>query len=494
MKKAVVIGAGLGGLSAAITLASEGWDVTVAEKNSHPGGKMMPVKLGSFHFDFGPNTITMPQVFEEVFHKAGKKMQDYLEMVKLQKHTVNYFPDGNVFFLSSDKATMKQQLRNLDPKGYRNYDRFISEITRLYGLSEKHFFPRMFKSVLDYTSPSLSYAFMRVRPLETMDHFFRKYFGNEQVIQAFNRYATYIGSSPYQSPATFAMIAYLELVQGVFYIKGGNTKIAEAFYELAKEMGVQFMMNTKVQELQISNKRINTVLLENGQELTADEVILNADLLKSFPELVAESERPHFTDKKRNGYSPSISAFVILAGIEGKIDKLAHHSVFFSKNYRKEFDELFKNQNYSEDPTIYISNSSFSDPSQADAGSNLFILVNAPPLNQDGRLQISPQDYKSLIYEKLEQAGVSLSGKIMEEQLFTPLDIQDRFGAYRGALYGISANKKWDAFMRPGNFPADIQNLSFAGGSTHPGGGSPMVTISGMNVAEEIAKRESKRR
>ncbi|AZB42300.1 phytoene desaturase [Bacillus sp. FJAT-42376] len=489
MKKAVVVGAGLGGLSAAITLASKGWDVTVAEKNSHSGGKLMPVMLGSYQFDFGPNTITMPQVFEQVFRHARKKMEDFLEMVKLEQHTVNYFPDGTRFFLSSDKEAMKRQLKDLDPKGHKNYGRFLEEISRLYRLSEAHFFPRMFKSVMDYASPSLSYAFMRVRPLETMDHFFRKYFGNEQVIQAFNRYATYIGSSPYQSPATFAMIAYLELVQGVYYVKGGNTKIAESFYKIAQEMGVQFIMNTKVQELQVSNKRINTVLLENGQELTADEVILNADLLKAFPELVAESDRPHFTDKKRNGYAPSISAFVITAGAEGKFDQLGHHNVFFSNDYRSEFDELFKRQAYSSDPTIYISNSAYTDPSQAPDGSNLFILVNAPPLTEDGRLQVSPQSYKAIIYKKLEDHGLSLTGRIREERIFTPLDIQDTFGAYRGALYGISANKKWDAFMRPSNFPADIQNLSFAGGSTHPGGGSPMVTISGMNVAEEIARR-----
>ncbi|MGD7009119.1 phytoene desaturase family protein [Metabacillus sp. 84] len=490
MKKAVVAGAGLGGLASAITLASKGWDVTVIEKNSHPGGKLMPVALGSYRFDFGPNTITMPQVFERVFQYAGKRMSDYLEFIKLDQHTVNFFPDGTHFYFSSDADAMKKQLKNLDPKGYENYDRFLAEITRLYKLSETHFFPRMFKSVLDYASPSLSYAFMKVRPLETMDHFFRRYFGNEHVVQAFNRYATYIGSSPYQSPATFAMIAYLELVQGVFYVKGGNTRIAEAYFSLAKEMGVQFLMNTKVQELQVSNKRINTVLLANGHELTADEVVLNADLLKAYPELIAETDRPKFTDKKRNSYSPSISAFVITAGIEGKIEKLAHHSVFFSSDYRKEFEDLFSSQSYSEDPTIYISNSSFSDPAQAPDGSNLFILVNAPPLTEEGRLQISPQRYKTLIYETLEKRGISLTGRIKEERLFTPLDIQDTFGAYRGALYGISANKKWDAFMRPGNFPADIQNLSFAGGSTHPGGGSPMVTMSGMNVGEEIAGRK----
>lgn len=489
MKKAVIIGAGLGGLSAAITLRSAGFQVTVVEKNAHPGGKLMPVSMGDYHFDFGPNTITMPHVFERVFQKAGRRMSDYLEFVKLKQHTKNVFEDKREIIFSSDSSAMKAQLSELDQDAALKYETFLKEIERLYLLSEKHFFPKMFQGPLDYLSPSLGLAFSKVRPLENMDHFFRRYFSHPSILQAFNRYATYIGSSPYTAPATFAMIAYLELVQGVYYVKGGNVKIAEAFFEAASEMGVRFLMNTSAVKLQIENKKVTSLLLNNGEVLEADEVVMNADLLKAFPELTDEKDRPHFQDKKRDSYEPSISAFVILAGMDKKYDQLLHHNVFFSGNYQKEFTELFREESYSKEPTIYISNSSYTDPAQSPNGDNLFILVNAPALSKNEKLQIDPVHYKKIIYNRLESFGLDLREHLVCEKVVTPLDIKETFGAYRGALYGISANKKIDAFLRPGNFAKDIKNLSFAGGSTHPGGGSPMVTISGMNVAEALIKR-----
>ncbi|MCD7034914.1 phytoene desaturase [Metabacillus sp. GX 13764] len=489
MVKAAVIGAGLGGLSAAIMLRSAGFEVTVIEKNFHAGGKLMPVSLGDYHFDFGPNTITMPHVFSSVFEKAGVVMEDVLEFIKLPHHTKNFSPDGTELVFSHDSDYMKKQLKEQDPFGAENYDKFLKEIERLYRLSEAHFFPKMFKGPLDYLSPRLGAAFSQVRPLETMDHFFRRYFKSPNVLQALNRYATYIGSSPYVSPATFAMIAYLELVQGVYYVKGGNVKIAEALQRAASDMGVSFLMGSEVVSIQVKEKRAESLTLDSGEVIKADEFIMNADLLKAFPELVQEDDRPHFSDQKRDRYEPSISAFVILAGMNNISKKLHHHNVFFSSNYQREFHDLFKNGVYSTQPTIYISSSSYTDRQQSVNGDNLFILVNAPPLKKDGRLQVNPEEYKELIYDRLEAAGLPIREHLSVEKVITPQEIAAKFGAYRGALYGISANRKLDAFLRPGNFSRDIKNLSFAGGSTHPGGGSPMVTISGMNVAKALIKR-----
>ncbi|MDR0136394.1 phytoene desaturase family protein [Metabacillus idriensis] len=489
MKKAVIIGAGLGGLSAAITLASRGFKVDVFEKNSHAGGKLMPVDLGDYHFDFGPNTITMPQVFERVFSIAGEKMQDYIEMIKLDVHTRNVFENGAVFDFTSRAAAMKKQLETADPFAAEHYDSFLEEITRLYKLSETHFFPKMFESFTDYLSPSLGTALLKVRPLESMHHFFSRYFKNPDMIKAFDRYATYIGSSPYISPATFAMIAYLELLQGVFYVKGGNVKIAEAYLTLAEKLGVQFHFNSEVMKIDVENKRASCAMLSDGQRIAADEFVMNADLLEAFPNLVREQDRPNFTTAKRDRYQPSISAFVILAGLTIRNPQLLHHNVFFSEDYETEFRELFSDHQYSETPTIYISNSSYSDRTVSPHGDNLFILVNAPALTKEGTLVIHEEEYKERIYDLLEKKGVQIRGHLACERIITPLEISKTFGAYRGALYGISANRKIDAFLRPSNFAKDIKNLSFVGGSTHPGGGSPMVTLSGINVGEALAKR-----
>jgi phytoene desaturase len=491
MKKAVIIGAGLGGLSAAIKLASKGFKVDVFEKNSHIGGKLMPVKLGDYHFDFGPNTITMPQVFERVFTLAGEKMSDYLEMDQLDVHTRNVFKDNSFLDFSNQSALMKKQLQELDPFAAENYDSFLTEITRLYQLSEKYFFPKMFDSFLDYVSPTLGSALLRVRPNESMHHFFSRYFKNPEIVKALDRYATYIGSSPYLSPATFAMIAYLELVQGVFYVKGGNVKIAEAYKVVAEKLGVTFHLNSEITKINVENKQAKSVQLSDKRCYEADEVIMNADLLEAYPKLVQERDRPHFKTSKRDRYQPSISAFVILAGLNSRNEQLLHHTVFFSDDYEAEFQELFSKNHYSGSPTIYISNSSFSDRDISPQGDNLFILVNAPPLTEDGKLLIDEEVYKERIYDLLEKKGVRIREHLVCDRVISPLEISNPFGAFRGALYGISANKKIDAFLRPSNFSKDIKNLSFVGGSTHPGGGSPMVTLSGMNVGAAIAGRYS---
>ncbi|KMJ57854.1 phytoene desaturase [Bacillus sp. LL01] len=486
MKKIVVIGGGLGGLSAAITLATRGSNVTLLEMNSHLGGKLMPVQLGQASFDFGPNTITMPDVFREVISQTGENPETYIDFIKLDSHTRNISSEGTIFDFSADKEKMLEQLGNLDPIGARNYPAFLEEVTRLYKLGESQFFRRTFTSTKDYLSPSLGASFGKVRPLQSLHNFHRKYFTNPFVIQALDRYATYIGSSPYVTPATFGLIAYLELVDGVFYTKGGNTRIAEGFEKVARKLGVTILTNCKVTSIEVKNKKAVSVSTENGELYPADTVVMNADLLVAYPELVNELDRPHFSDKKAEGYEPSISAYVLLAEMNKRHSELLHHTVYFSGNYKEEFQSLFKNKEYASDPTIYLSNSSFTEREKSPNGDNLFILVNAPAIcrHHTG----ASDNHKELIYEILAQKGLSLKEHVLTERVIDPSDIQSRFGAFKGALYGVASNRKMDAFFRPRNKSTDIGNLFFVGGSTHPGGGSPMVTLSGLNIGKLIAE------
>ncbi len=481
-----IIGGGLGGLSAAITLANAGMRVSLFEKNSHFGGKLMPVELGSYRFDFGPNTITMPHIFRQVIEQTGRDPEQYFQLEKLAVHTRNHFADGSHIDFTADPEEMIRQLETLDLFAAKKYGAFLAEIERLYLSSEYYFFPLSFQSWRDYLSPSLASAMLKVRPLESMDHFFSRYFKHAGLRQAVGRYATYIGSSPYKAPATFAMIAHLELAQGVFYAKGGNTSIARGFAEVAAECGVDLHVETAVTRILAEGGKATGVELADGEQISADAVILNGDLLSAFPELVNEADRPSFRDAKRDRFEPSISAFVIMAGLDVRLAELKHHNVFFSADYPREFRELFTDKQYSGDPTIYISNSSHSDPSVSPLGDNLFILVNAPALTARGDLQIEPEQYKERIYDLLEHHGISLRDHVKEERIFTPAFIRDKFGSYRGALYGPSSNRPKDAFLRPANASRDIKNLFFVGGSVHPGGGSPMVTLSGLNVAQRL--------
>lgn len=492
MKNVIIIGGGLGGLAAAVTLAHAGFQVRLFEKNRHLGGKLMPVKLGSHSFDFGPNTITMPGVFNGIIEQTGERAEDYFELIPLESHTRNYFPDGTQLDFSSDAAQMAKEIEKFSLKDAANYPAFLKEVERLYGMSERYFFPATFQSWKDYLSPSLGLALLRARPTETLHHFFSRYFSDGRLIQALDRYATYIGSSPYKAPATFSMIAHLELNEGVFYTKGGNVRIAEAFAAVAEKNGAVLQTSAEVEKILIEKGKATGVQLAGGETFDADLVILNGDLLSAYPKLVEERFRPSFKDAKISRFEPSISAFVITAGLNIQLPDLKHHNVFFSGDYRQEFDELFSKQSYSQEPTVYISNSSYTDPDASPEGSNLFILVNAPALAPDGRLQIEPAQYKDRIYDFLEGYGVDIRSHLTEEQVFTPEFLKDSFNAYRGALYGPSSHRKADAFLRPANASADIENLFFIGGSTHPGGGSPIVTMGGQNLAKGLIKKYRK--
>ncbi|TWI57950.1 phytoene desaturase family protein [Halalkalibacter nanhaiisediminis] len=483
-KKVGIIGAGLGGLTSAILLANAGFDVHLYEKNTHLGGKMMRYQLGDTHFDFGPNTITMPYVFQQVIKQTRANPDDYFQIIKLDVHTRNVFSDGSTFDMSTNIDEMKSQLAQKDPQAAETFSVYLQEITRLYQLSEAHFFPKTFSNWKDYFSPKLASALRKVRPLESLDHFHRRFFKHEHHVQMLNRYATYIGSSPFMAPATFAMIAYLELIEGVYYVKGGNPTIAEGLTKRAIELGVKIHRGMEVKKLHVQKQSIKRIECENGEQKDVDLIVMNGDLLQVFPELVDERFRPSFRNAKISRFEPSTSAFVILASLNKHMKQLIHHQVYFSEAYKEEFEALFKEKQYAKDPTIYICNSSYTDPSVSPQGDNLFILVNAPALTPES--VIDEEAYKQLIYQKLAEKGLDIRPSIIAEKIIRPKDISKQFYAYRGSLYGPSSNKARDAFLRPTNQAKDLHNLYFVGGSTHPGGGSPMVTLSGINVANLI--------
>jgi len=487
MKKIIIIGAGLGGLSAGVQLQHAGYEVTIVEKNDHVGGKMMPVRLGDYSFDFGPNTITMPNVFRQVLKNVGESLDDYVELIRIEQHTKNEFHSGNTFMQSIHPDEIISQLKTLDPYGAKQYWSYLREVERLYKKAQKGFFHRTFSSWIDYLSPSLTKAFLSVRPLETMEHFHKRYFSSPDIQQVFNRYATYIGSSPYVSPATFSMIGHLEMNEGVFTVKGGNPKIAQTFAQVFEKLGGTIKLGEEVNEILIEKQEAKGIVLKNGHKLYSDRLIVNGDFITATKNLIPEDKRPTFPNKKLDLYEPSISAFVLLVGLKNFQPTIHHHHVFYPKDYKKEFDDIFVKHQLPIDPTIYICHSAYSDRSVS-KGSNLFILINAPAIKFEDSDDVTR--YKNKIYDRLESYGIPIRKELEEEKVFTPDSIAHLFHAYKGSLYGVSSHTKKDAFLRPRNTSQDIKNLYYVGGTTHPGGGSPMVTLSGLNVAKKIIDRD----
>jgi phytoene desaturase len=501
--KGIVIGGGIGGLVAAIQLASKGIDMTLIDRNPQLGGKLQDITLGDYRFDFGPSTITMPWIFEQVFADAGEPLDPELVFVPLEINSRNFFSDGSVIDLSQNPVIMEEQLKHVSPANRKGYARYLQEVTKLYAIAEQHFFSRSFAEWTDFLSPKLGQAMMRVHPFTSMDRFHRQYFDDPRLLAMMNRYATYVGSSPYETPATIAMIAYLELMKGVYYIQGGNYRLIEAFTRLANKKGVRILSDTAIERILVEQQQVTGVQVKH-EKIEADFVISNVDFYTTQLQLLNESERilPYSLGDLQKHVPLSSSGFLILAGVKNKFAQLEHHNLFFPSTYGQEFKEMFSSGTWPQQPAIYICNSSHHEPQRAKQGdgSNLYILMNVPA-DELSRTDTSSDEYghheskresnyQQRCLDRLEHDwGLhGLSGQLEVSANFNPAHIAQLSGAPGGALYGAASHGFKPTFFRPTLKDKKIRGLYYAGGSTHPGGGTPMVTISGLQVAKKIAK------
>lgn len=470
MKKIVVVGAGPGGLAAAMLLAAKGYDVSVFEKQPYVGGRNGRFELGPYRFDIGPTFLSMPHIIEELFTAARRNIHDYVKLVELDPMYELIFTDVKLA-MTMNRKQMKEQISTLFPGDEDGYERFMNENERkLQALAP------ILQSKMDrlyhYLRPTVLKALPQLTLSQSLYDILSRYFHDERLRLAFTFQAKYLGMSPWECPGAFSILSYMEHAYGIYHVIGGLNEISKAMARIVEEYGGSVHVNTGVRKLWLDGRTVKGVILENGEKVEADVVIMNADLLRAYRELVDPHARSH------ERAEPSISAFVMLVGTKQTRDDLAHHNVFFSANYKQEFDHIFAGR-YSEDPTIYVCAPPFTND-----GTSLFVLVNAPPLTKDGRMQVDEHAYKQLVYEKLRSYGLDIVPDV--EKVITPLHIAEQFGAYRGALYGIASNRRRDTFLRPSNACRRVKGLYFVGGTTHPGGGSPMVVISGQNVANHL--------
>ncbi len=479
----IVVGAGIGGLSCAIALAARGMQVAVLEKNRLPGGKLQPVSLGSFQFDFGPSTMTMPWVYERLFRMAGKPLDPQLEWVKLDVNSRNFFADGTVLDATADTERMKEQLASFPKEEREGFAAYLKEVARLYEIAENHFFPLTFSRLSDYASLPLASAFARVHPLTTMDRFHRRYFRDPRLLAMMNRYATYVGSSPYACPATLSMIAYLEFVRGVTYIRGGNYSLIRSLERLAKDLGVRLLYDCDVASIEVKDGSAAGVRLADRTLLRSKVVVSNLDYYTTQQRLLSGLR----------GTAPRLSSsgFLMLLGVTGRYDHLHHHNVFYPADYGSEFIDMFERKRWPPSPAIYVCNSSYTEPERAPGGANLYVLTNVPAMDSVRYAPDDLQRYRASIINLL-QSRCGLDGldiRVEVEQIYGPDHIASATGAYHGALYGAASNSFRATFFRPTAADRSVQGLYYAGGSVHPGGGTPMTAISGLNAAELIARR-----
>ncbi len=486
----IIIGAGLGGLTAAIRLAKKGFSVTILEKNETVGGKVNSVESNDYKFDTGASLLTMRHVLEELFEFAEKRIEDYLEIVSLEPICRYFWTDKTIFDASTDLQKTENEITKLEPQDTANFRRFLADARRKYEVSEKTFLAHSLNDLPKLLRPKYLKDLIAISSMRTLDAHVKSYFRSPKLQQLFNRFATYNGSSPYQTPATFALIPYVEFGLGAWYVKGGMYRIPKALEKLAEEFGVEIKTNCTVEKIVVENKKAVGVQLRNGETLRSDFVVTNADAIETYRTLIDEENRRSFPDKKLEKIEPSCSGFVLLLGVRKKFEILAHHNIFFSDDYKAEFDQIFQDLRPAQNPTIYVCATSRTDNTQSPENcENLFVLVNAPYTSEQTDWQKETKNYRNLIIKKLEGFGLTdLENSIEFEQTITPADFEKKYLANKGSIYGVSSNGIFSAFLRPPNRAKDIKSLYFVGGATHPGGGIPLVLLSGKFAADLILR------
>ncbi len=484
----IIIGGGIGGLSTAVHLAAAGKSVSLYEKNTAVGGKMSQIHADGYRFDTGPSVITMRHVFEELFATAGRDLHDYLTLLPVDPLTRYFFADDQqtVLDIRRDLSETLAQIEAIAPRDVEGYLAYLAYAARIH---------RITGPVFIYDQPPRPASFLRVPlpdwfkvdPFRTMDGAIRRFVHSPQMRQLLGRFATYVGASPYLAPATLNVIAHVELSGGVWYPQGGVYQIAAALEKLARKLGVNVYTNAGVDRVELDEHGRACGVWVNGVLQRGTAVVSNVDVTTTYKRLLPPI--PHVQKRLRQlqNEEPSCSGFILLWGIAAEHPQLAHHNIFFTRDYPAEFDAIFKQGKMPDDPTIYVAITSKTDPSHAPPGhENWFVLVNAPPTGPAWDWATQAESYRELILNKLAARGIPLRGKIEYEQIITPVDLATQNGAYRGALYGPSSNAMLAAFRRPHNRVQNIPGLYLVGGTTHPGGGVPMVTLSGKVVAEMV--------
>ncbi len=487
----------MGGLAAGIRLAVAGHQVEIFEKNEQIGGKLNVLEQDGFRWDTGPSLITMPFVYRDLFEMAGKRLEDYVNLIPVEPVCRYFYPDGTRFEASDSTGKLTAEIERLNPADVQAYFRFMAYSRHLYDLTADVFLFQGINSWRDWLKLKPQTTF-QLDPFRTVHQAVASYFKDPHLVQLFDRYATYNGSSPFEAPATLNIIPYVELGMGGWYIQGGLYELARAYTRLAQEVGVQVQAGADyaVTEIMVKNHRATGLRLASGSEISADLVVANTDVTYTYQNLLKPRQHlkstlssliPHPSSLS---LEPSCSGFVLFLGLNRQYPQLAHHNILFSRDYRAEFEMIFKTRKPATDPTIYICWTGRTDPQHAPPGkSNLFVLVNAPYLSEafDWEADGVARQYRDLIVNRMEQFGLDgLSQSIESEALMTPLDLARRYNADRGAIYGTSSNSRFSAFLRPPNRSRRYRGLYFVGGSTHPGGGVPLVTLSAKIVTDLI--------
>ncbi|MFO0873256.1 MAG: phytoene desaturase family protein [Phycisphaerales bacterium] len=522
----IVIGAGLAGLAASVELARRGAAVTLVERNQHLGGKMNVLSEGGFSFDMGPTILTMPDVLRGIIARCGRRVEDYVDLVRLDPQWRCFYEDGTRIDLLEDENAMAASLDRRFPAtgagdGWR---RFLAYSRRMLRLSEKVFFYRDLGGISDLMwkpparEPGLLADVLAMRMHSTVAATAHRCVDEPHVRQLTEHFLQYVGSSPFLAPAILSLIAAAQVDQGCWYAMGGTRMVARALVRLAREHGVETIAGVGVRRVICSDRGrpsagadseddrrgsdrlegaaasvVRGVELDDGRTLEADAVVSNCDVQRTYRDLVGSRAARREQASIAAAYVPACSGVVLYLGLDRRYEELAHHCFLFSRDSQEEFDDIYRRGVPAQDPTIYLAAPSRTDPGQAPPGGEaLYVLVHTPYLRPGQRWE-GPggllESYRPTIMRKLERLGLTeLRKHIVVERHLLPSQIERLYNAEGGAIYGLASHGRLRGGFKPRNRSRVLRGLYLAGGSANPGPGVPMVLMSGVTAANSVAE------
>ena len=474
-KKVTVIGAGPGGLAVSMLLVAKGYEVVVYEKQSYIGGRTSRLTLGEYNFDLGPTFFMMPGILEEIFQMAGRQLQDYVQIQEINPLYTLKFKDLS-FSPTRNYEEMIQEIENKFPGNGAGYDQFMKIEGEKFDRVTK-LLQQPFTKITDLITRNMVSAFPKLNALDTVYGRLSNYFSDERLKWAFSFQAKYLGMSPWECPGTFTILSYLEHRFGLFHPIGGVNKLCEAMAQVIEEYGGKIHTGTGVKQVVVKEKKAVGVLLENGEMVPSDDVIINADFGHAATNLFKQRDLKKYRKENLEKKKLSCSTFMLYLGINKPLN-LPHHMILFAEDYKQNVDEMTKEMKLSEDPSIYVHNPSRLDPTLAPKGkSALYVLMPVPNLQADidwGKEKHGVRE-KILSVLELEPELHDIRSHIEVEKIVTPIDWQNEMYVYKGATFSLAHNLSQMMYFRPHNKFEDVNHCFLVGGGTHPGSGLPTI-------------------
>jgi phytoene desaturase len=487
-KKVIIIGAGVGGIYAAARLAKQGYQVTVIEKNNQAGGRCNFFEKDGYSFDTGPTLLLMPEIYSRAFSDLEEKIEDHLELFRIDPSYQIFFNDGTKLMLTANQQLLRKQLESIEPNSYEALQRYLKEGESHYKLSLPNLIDHDFKNFFDYFNVKNLLLAFKIKLFINHYKYVSKFFSDQRLKEAFTFQDAYVGLNPYEAPAMFSMLTYVELVNGVWLPKGGMYSFIKAIIKIAEDFGVKFKYNTPVRKVNTKNMKVIGVTLTNNQILDADIFVVNADLTYVYQNLLPNDKMVKSLLRKKY----ACSTLMFYWGLDKKFSQLKTHNLFVSGNYRQSFKQIIEDLSLPDDPSFYLHTPVEVDPSRAPKGhDSIVIAIPVGHINED-----APQNWTEIknkarekVIKRLEAIGIiDIKKHIKFEVSYTAQDWLRLYNLTKGSTAGLSHNLMQLGYLRPKNRHKKYHNLYFIGASTHPGSGVPLVLTSARLTTERILK------